>query len=117
MYIDLDNVFQPQFGKIVEKLRTRCVSRELWNFGFSTRDTMLHLIGGWRDLNFGEDWEMVYRAIRNGVSRNIILTYSFMENLREALLVSLRYRLLPCCWSSMWLGGRRVLRGSLDGGL
>jgi len=84
MYVDLDTIFQPQFGRIVEKIRQRCTSGELWNFGFSTRDTMLHLVGGWKDLNFGEDWELVYRAIRNKVRINIILTYSFMENLRKA---------------------------------
>ena len=84
MYVDLDVLFKPEFGKIVEKIRRCCSSGELWNFGFSVRETMLHHIGGWKDLNFGEDWELVYRAIRNKVALKLILTYSFMENVRIA---------------------------------
>jgi len=84
MYVDLDVLFKPEFGKIVEKIRRCCSLGELWNFGFSVRETMLHHVGGWKDLNFGEDWELVYRAIRNKVAVKVILTYSFMQNVRVA---------------------------------
>ncbi|MEM0049847.1 MAG: glycosyltransferase family 2 protein [Candidatus Bathyarchaeia archaeon] len=82
MYVDFDCIFEPEFGKIVDKLCSICKAGELWNFGFSTRRTMLETIGGWRDLNFGEDWEVASRAMYKGVELKIVLTYPFMANFR-----------------------------------
>jgi len=84
MYVDLDTIFEPGFGTIVERLYTLCRPREMWNFGFSTRETMIEHIGGWKDLNSGEDWEMTARAIANGIEVKTILTYHFMRNVRTS---------------------------------
>jgi len=82
MRVDLDTIFEPEFGIIVERLYTLCKPGEMWNFNFSTRETMIEHIGGWKDLNLGEDWEMVARAIMNGVKVKTVLTYPFMRNIR-----------------------------------
>ncbi len=66
-YVDFDCVFDKLLGILVDKLR-RIISRnEIWNNGFTHRDTMINIIGGWKDLNFGEDWEMYARAITRGI--------------------------------------------------
>ena len=72
MYADFDCIYGKEFGTLIEKLRKICTKGEIWNFGFSTRDTMINLIGGWKDLNFGEDWELLGRAVDRGISIKII---------------------------------------------
>ncbi len=87
MYVDLDEIFDREFGLVVDKLSRVCVDGELWSFhGFSTRRTMVEVVGGWRDLNHGEDFEVYARAARRGarirslcvktLRRNIVLSES-----------------------------------------
>lgn len=67
--IDFDEVFEREFKLVVDKLKQLCTRGTLWSpYGFSTRDTSVEMIGGWRNLNLGEDWEFVARAIARGVS-------------------------------------------------
>jgi hypothetical protein len=79
-YIDFDYTFEKEFGIIIEKLKKLCVKGTLWQYGFSTRDTSIEKIGGWRNLNYGEDWEFAARAISKGVVCKRILCPSFILN-------------------------------------
>jgi len=82
LYIDFDVVFEKEFGRFIDKLRRLCVNRELYYpYGFSTKETSI-TIGGWRDLNYGEDWEFIARAIANGVKVQHVLTIPFNVNER-----------------------------------
>jgi|GEM_PF-1344072 len=84
MYVDFDCLFNNELGTIVEKLRRICTKGEIWNFGFATRETMREQVGGWRDLNFGEDWELWVRAIKRKVKSKIIAVKSPIRNIRLA---------------------------------
>ena len=79
-YIDFDCVFEKEFGIIIEKLKKLCTKGTLWQYGFSTRDTSTEKIGGWKNLNYGEDWEFVARAISKDVIYMPILCPSFSLN-------------------------------------
>lgn len=76
-YIDFDDVFEKEFGVIIEKLKKLCTRRTIWQYGFSTRDTSIEVIGGWMNLNYGEDWEFFARAISKNVIMKTILSPSF----------------------------------------
>jgi glycosyltransferase involved in cell wall biosynthesis len=55
MYIDMDAVFDKQWGYVVKHLLNETFDNTLWNyFGLTTRRTV-ELIGGWRDQNYGKD--------------------------------------------------------------
>lgn len=84
MYVDFDCIFAREIGIIVERLRRICTNGEIWNFGFSARKTMVEQVGGWKDLNFGEDWELLGRAIKRNVKLNIIGVKSPIHNIRLA---------------------------------
>lgn len=87
-YVDFDNIFKKEFGIIIEKLRRVCSPGTIWSFGFSTRDTSIEMIGGWKDLNYGEDWEITARALTKGVRVKRICTPGFFSEekvrMREA---------------------------------
>ncbi|MCS7385718.1 MAG: glycosyltransferase family 2 protein [archaeon GB-1867-005] len=82
MYLDFDCLFSRELGMIVERLSKLCMKGEIWNFGFSTRETMIEQIGGWKDLNFGEDWELLGRAIKRDVKIKIIPVRRPIRNIR-----------------------------------
>lgn len=91
MYADFDCIFSNELGIVIEKLRKVCTKGELWNLGrvstlggFSKRETMIEQIGGWRDLNFGEDWELLGRAVKRGVKLKTIAVKSLATNVRIA---------------------------------
>lgn len=84
MYVDFDCLFGSELRVIVDRLCKLCVKGELWNFGFSMRETMVEQLGGWRDLNFGEDWELYRRAIMRGIKLRIIAVKSPIRNVRVA---------------------------------
>jgi hypothetical protein len=84
-YIDFDDVFEKEFGIIIEKFKHVCRRGTLWDpYGFSTRDTSIEIIGGWKDLNYGEDWEFWARSIATGVKfkKVCIPHFSLAENIK-----------------------------------
>jgi glycosyltransferase involved in cell wall biosynthesis len=84
MYIDMDTVFDKQWGYVVKHLLNETSDNTLWNyFGLTTRRTV-ELIGGWRDQNYGEDWEFIARAIKRGVEVRIPTVPSFCLNVKKA---------------------------------
>jgi len=87
-YVDFDCIFDKEFGDIVNKLCGICRENEAWRlsfgFGFSTRKTIMKTIGGWRDLNFGEDWELMARAAKNGVKLKTIAIKPPFRNIRTS---------------------------------
>ena len=82
MYVDFDCLFSNELNAVIAKLRRICAKGEIWNFGFATRETMIEQVGGWKDLNFGEDWELLWRAIKRGVKLKIITVKSPIQNVR-----------------------------------
>ncbi|MEM3552953.1 MAG: glycosyltransferase [Candidatus Bathyarchaeia archaeon] len=83
--IDFDNIFEKEFGIILEKLKRVCTHGTFWSpYGFSTRKTCIEIIGGWKDLNYGEDWEFWARTIATGVifKKICIPNFSQTENVK-----------------------------------
>jgi len=84
-YIDFDDIFEEQLGIVINRLKQICIDGELWLFhGFSTKKTSVEMIGGWKDLNYGEDWEFCARAIARGINVKLICIppFSLAENVR-----------------------------------
>lgn len=70
--VDLDDVFLPKFAEFVSLYRERCDGVHLWNLTGASiipRSLVLRL-GGWRDLNYGEDLDLASRAAQAGRYRN-----------------------------------------------
>ena len=79
--LDFDDVFKPRLREFLETYKSKCDGELLWarstdsrgfwegeNFMISPR-SLLSRLGGWRDLQFGEDWELARRAARVGSYR------------------------------------------------
>jgi glycosyltransferase involved in cell wall biosynthesis len=77
-YVDFDDYFKSQFGRLIDRLRHVCVEKELWGLGFSTRSTAIDRIGGWKDMNFAEDLEYYCRAIARQIRVKSPLVPNFM---------------------------------------
>jgi len=96
MYVDFDCVFDPIFGVIVNKLSRIIIKDEIWDFGpplrvgFALRETALKV--GWRNLNYGEDWDFLYRAINMGVKVKYVSVGDQIKNLRDSTLKHGEYR-------------------------
>lgn len=79
--LDLDDVFEPSLGGLLELYHARCDGKLLlalgappdsqtWlpNVTLASRKLILRL-GGWRDLQIGEDWDIWCRASKVGEFR------------------------------------------------
>ncbi len=79
--MDFDDVFKPRLPELLSKYQVRCKGELLWvrstdntgfwegeNFMIAPRE-LLSRLGGWRDLQFGEDWELARRAAHAGSYR------------------------------------------------
>ncbi len=75
--MDLDDVFLPHLSELLSLYHSACEGDLLWarsidqrsywggeNFTLAPRK-LIEEIGGWRDLQWGEDWELVSRAARH----------------------------------------------------
>ena len=87
-HIDFDVYFKKEIKDLVEKFERICSPKTIIiPYVFSSRETLL-AIGGWRDLNFGEDWEILARAVANKVKIKNVLMVPFNVNqivkIREA---------------------------------
>ncbi len=106
---DLDDVFKPRLIQLLQKYHSVCDGDLLWvrsvdkrgfwggeNFTIAPRK-LLQALGGWRDLQIGEDWELARRASRAGRYR-----WSYFQLLestnphpeRRTLLGRVRFRYL-----------------------
>lgn len=64
--IDFDNIYKPELGQILNlAMESLLDDRTIVNFAM-TRSAAVG-IGGWRDLNAGEDFEFTARAISSGL--------------------------------------------------
>ena len=76
--MDMDDTFRPGIGGLVEAYHRRCegklllaiADKERWsqNITMGPRE-LISDIGGWRDLQWGEDWDLWRRAARRGAYR------------------------------------------------
>ncbi len=82
-YVDLDCVFGSSFGEYIDKLSRICVKGEVWiPHAFAKRETMIEQVGGWRDLNYGEDWELFARVVESGAVLKRLCAYVEVLNVR-----------------------------------
>lgn len=90
MYVDFDCVFDPLLGVIIDKLSKVIVKGEIWDFGpplrigFARRETATEV--NWKDLNYGEDWDFLYRAADKGIKIKYVSVGDLVRNLRSSLL-------------------------------
>ncbi len=92
LYIDMDTVFDSRWGHVVKRLLNLTEDGVFWNYyGLTTRRTM-ERIGGWKNMNYGEDWELVARAIRRGVKVQTPLVPPFSLNLKKGFRSYGEYR-------------------------
>jgi glycosyltransferase involved in cell wall biosynthesis len=76
--LDFDDIFKPRLRELLERYEEMCGEDHLWvrsldKGGFwgeegckiAPRD-LISGLGGWRDLQFAEDWELARRAARSG---------------------------------------------------
>ena len=83
MFVDLDTIYMPEFGYAVKKLLEHTHDGVLWNMNaLTTRKTMIK-IGGWKDMNICEDWELLYRALRKGINHINPSLYVLWINVRR----------------------------------
>ena len=79
--LDMDDVVRPSLVELLDTYHSQCDGHLLWvrsidsrgfwggeNFTIAPRG-LLTRVGGWRDLQFGEDWELVRRVARVGAYR------------------------------------------------
>ena len=70
-HVDMDDVYAPRLGELIEHYHTKCEGRIMaaisapgdWtqNVTMGPRDLILG-IGGWSDLQYGDDWDLWSRA-------------------------------------------------------
>jgi glycosyltransferase involved in cell wall biosynthesis len=102
--MDMDDTFRPGIAKLMETYHRECegklllaiADKERWsqNITVGPRDLIAGL-GGWRDLQWGEDWDLWRRASRRGSYRWTTFALAEEINLhleRNKPLVKLRQR-------------------------
>jgi glycosyltransferase involved in cell wall biosynthesis len=123
--LDLDDVFKPRLGRMLTLYHEKCEGTLLWvrsihkggfwgdgSFTITPRELVLRL-GGWRDLQFGEDWELVRRAAALGSYRWTdfqLLKEVASHQERKTLLGSMNFRFLR--YRDMMRCGRRVFEAN-----
>jgi glycosyltransferase involved in cell wall biosynthesis len=67
-YVDFDVVHSTAFRKFIIYLASnyKPKNNEIWLPSFFCSREIMKKVGGWRDFNFGEDWELFARAISRG---------------------------------------------------
>ncbi|MGD0477840.1 MAG: glycosyltransferase family A protein [Nitrososphaerales archaeon] len=104
-HIDMDDIFRPVLLRLIEFYHAKCEGKVMvaisnlgdWsqNITIAPRDLLLK-IGGWRDLQYAEDWDLWSRAAK--LSRYAWTVFPVSDrhknrNSRKGFLATLRYRL------------------------
>lgn len=121
--LDFDDVFKPRLKELLGNYLEKSEGNLLWAHSIDHRGFwggesftiaprhLLSRLGGWRDLQFGEDWELARRAARAGMYRWTYFQLLEQTNAhveRKTFIGRLRFRYVR--YRDLLRCGRRVFK-------